>query len=221
MSTAPPPWDVPTVASYITQDRLRSYITASNGDLDAALRLYDWNITASSSVLGLVSMVEVAVRNAMDQSLTRWSDHKNAGASWFDLVPLDTRGRSDLTLARQRATRGQRSEIHGKVVAELMFGFWRYLVAPRYLTSLWVPELHTAFPDGHPDLATRRQQVHGHLERINFVRNRAAHHEPIHRRDLTRDVSSALALVGWISPDLRLWVAANETVSLSYSTRPV
>lgn len=59
-------------------------------------------------------------------------------------MPLDQRGRRDVVEARGRAVRLQPSEVHGKVVAELSLGFWRYLAASRYLTSLWVPALHNA-----------------------------------------------------------------------------
>ena len=31
-------------------------------------------------------------------------------------------------------------------IAELNFGFWRYLRKPPYLTSLWVPAVASAFP---------------------------------------------------------------------------
>lgn len=69
---------------------------------------------------------------------------------WFDVVPLDTRGKRDLRRARERASHnGRASEIHGKVIAELTVGFWRCLVESRYLTSLWVPSTHRSFPGGN------------------------------------------------------------------------
>lgn len=44
------------------------------------------------------------------------------------------------------------------------------------------------------------------MKRLTFVRNRAAHHEPIHHRDLERDLDSALMLMRWVSPDAAGWV---------------
>ncbi|HXL93420.1 MAG TPA: hypothetical protein VN969_31200 [Streptosporangiaceae bacterium] len=52
-------------------------------------------------------------------------------------------------MARQQATDGgQHPVVPGKVVAELHFGFWRYLLASKYYTALWVPALSAAFPAG-------------------------------------------------------------------------
>ncbi len=36
------------------------------------------------------------------------------------------------------------------------------------------------------------------MERLSFVRNRAAHHEAIHQRNLARDVDDAVTLMGWV-----------------------
>lgn len=106
------------------------------------------------------------------------------------------------------------------MVAELTFGFWRYLAASRYLTSLWVPAAAAAFPLGPTDLRRRRVEVEKRLERIHFVRNRAAHHEPIHRRDLGRDLAAAVDLSGWISPDAAAWVTAGSSIRAVIDARP-
>ncbi len=45
---------------------------------------------------------------------------------------------------------------HDRLVAELSFGFWRYLLSSRYHASLWVPDLHRAFPRGPAELRSRR-----------------------------------------------------------------
>jgi hypothetical protein len=37
------------------------------------------------------------------------------------------------------------------------------------------------------------------MQRLSFVRNRAAHPEPIHQRNLTRDVDDAVTLMSWVS----------------------
>lgn len=129
--------DPVALADLITSARLSSYLAASRGDLGGALALYDWNTRAAAAVLASSAMVEVIVRNSLDRSLQRWADRRRGGIDWFDAAPLDAQGQADVTKARDRATRRRRDpEIHGKVVAELSFGFWRYLVASRYLTAL-------------------------------------------------------------------------------------
>lgn len=213
-------WSNEVIADLLTRQRLGSYLSASGGDIDAAIALYDWNIEASGALLSLVSMVEVVARNALDAQLSAWSQRTRGTSEWFDHVPLDQRGRRDVIEARGRAVRRQPSEVHGKVVAELSLGFWRYLAASRYLTSLWVPALHGAFPHGASDARQRRGEVERRLQRLAFVRNRAAHHEPIHQRLLVSDVADAVTLAGWVSRDAAEWVRARESVSSVYARRP-
>ena len=87
---------------------------------------------------------------------------------------------------RRRATRrGKRSEVHGKVIAELGFGFWRYLYEPPYLTSLQVPAFALHPSESNPPQV--RSDVADRMQRLHFLPNRIAHHEPIHRRDLAGD----------------------------------
>ncbi|SOC89678.1 hypothetical protein SAMN05660766_3410 [Curtobacterium sp. 314Chir4.1] len=203
----------------ITVERLRSYTERTGSSADA-LRLYEWNMRAAASVMELTGVVEVMARNALDRELREWTA-KRTGAPWFDVAPLDGRGRADLVKARARASRdGRRDEVHGRVIAELTFGFWRYLVETRYLTALWTPALHKAFPHGPADSLTRQREVRRRLQQLHFVRNRAAHHEPIHTRDLQRDHDYALELVGWISPHAALWAADTTSLRAVLRARP-
>lgn len=203
-------WDYGVVMGLVTRERMGSYLSAVNGDVELAFARYEWNIQASASVIGLSSVVEVVVRNAIDRELIVWAERVyGVGVSWFDHAPLDPKGGRDLESARSRATqRGRSREVHGKVIAELSLGFWRYIVESRYYTSLWVPAIHRAFPGGSKDVRRRRGEVARQMQQLQFVRNRAAHHEPIHRRDLDKDMRSAEALMLWVSPDAVAWMAA-------------
>lgn len=204
----------------LSTERLSSYMRASDGDIDAAFTLYEWNMHASAAVTMTTGMVEVIVRNALDRELTRWAGERDY-RSWLESVPLDDRGMADIAKARMRATRDDRDpRVHGKVVAELTFGFWRYLVASRYLTSLWTPALHKAFPSGQRDITQRRREVDAELQRLMLVRNRAAHHEPIFRRDLRADRTSALRIASWIDPVAAQWVDRMSDLDAIYDARP-
>jgi hypothetical protein len=214
-------WDYAVILDRLTVERLGSYLAATGQDIEGAFHLYEWNIRASAGVLTTAAMVEVVVRNAMDEQLRRWAGRRHAGRSWFDAAPLDGRGRADVAQARERATRrGRDAEVHGKVIAELSLGFWRYMVASRYLTPLWIPALHAAFPAGAADLRRRRTDVEGLLQQLAFVCNRAAHHEPIHRRDLKLDLASAVELTSLICPDAAAWVAAKSPLDQLAQDRP-
>lgn len=213
-------WDDRKIADLLTAERLRSYRAATRTE-SQALRLYEWNGRAAAATIQTVAMIEVVVRNALDRELTNWAKSRAASATWFDQVPLDTRGLADIADARRRATRnGRLPEQHGKVIAELSFGFWRYLIANRYLAALWVPALHRAFPHAATDLRRRRADVEASLSSLGFVRNRAAHHEPIHQRDLTADLTTAIQLGNWISQDAGGWISAKATLGPAIADRP-
>lgn len=188
--------------------------------MSKALRLYAWNTEASAAIMAVTAMVEVIVRNALDAQLADWACRRGY-QSWLDAAPLDGRGRKDVEKARSRATpRGRDDEVHGKVVAEATLGFWRYLVGQRYHANLWVPALHKAFPLGPGDLRERRRRVDRHLAKLMLVRNRAAHHEPIHRRNLLDDLKAAVDVTAWVTVDAGAWVAGKSTVRSVMDRRP-
>lgn len=189
-----PDRDYEALASLLSAERLGSYLSWSSGDLPAAFALYEWNMTASAAIMHTTGMVEVVIRNAMDRALVERGNARG-WQSWFDGAPLDQRGRVDVRKARDRATRfGREAEVHGKVVAELSLGFWRYLAASRYLTALWTPALYRAFPAGPSDKRQQQREVDRHLQNLLLVRNRAAHHEPIHRRNLAQDLRASIEI---------------------------
>lgn len=215
----PPHVDRETLRRLLTNERLGSYMKAADGDLDGAFDLYEWNIDASSAVLSVSAMVEVVLRNALDAQLDDLAQRKG-WSDWLDEVPLDPRGQKDIVTARWRASRGGRRVTHGHVVAELSLGFWRYLLARKYLTSLWIPSLHSAFPGVDGDLATARKTIEAHIEQLHFLRNRAAHHEPIHRRDLVADLVRAETAMGFIAPDAQRWLQDRESVRVVVARKP-
>lgn len=219
MSSSQGEWTHEVVCALLTNERLSSYLADTDGRLEAALELYSWNMKAAAAIMTTTGMVEIIVRNALDKQLTRWAQQQG-GDAWFDAIPLDSQGSTDLAKARRRARRSGRDESHGKVVAELNFGFWRYLVARCYHTSLWVPALHAAFPHGDKDLRRRRERAERALASLMLVRNRAAHHEPIHRRNLWRDLNVANEVSSWIHPEGAAWVEYESPLPHILSEHP-
>jgi hypothetical protein len=106
------------------------------------------------------------------------------------------------------------------VIAELSFGFWRQLLESRYFTAMWVPVTNKAFSDGAADLRARQREVAIRMRRLNLVRNRAAHHEPIHRRDLMADLDAASVLATWVSRDVSNWIRAKTRLRAVAEARP-
>lgn len=218
--------DFATVASRLTTERLRSY-TALTPELRDAVRLYDWNTAVSGALHEDLGRLEVVLRNTLDATLCRHGAERGWTKPWYRHEALfpgkaGRRPRAVIAEARNRATRGSRPEQHGKVVAELPFGFWRYLCRGWYLTSLWVPALSTAFPH-HPspdDARAVRETVEDRVQRLHYLRNRIAHHEPIHHRDLAGDNDQLQELTGWICSDTRGWLAGASRTGDVLKARP-
>jgi hypothetical protein len=120
--------------------------------------------------------------------------------------------------ARAQATRnGKNPEIHGKVVAELTFGVWRYMLAATYQTTLWAPALRRAFP--HLG-SQKREAVYTPVDHLNALRNRIAHHEPIHRQNLEARHKELLRVARWIDPAAAAWIEQTSRVPQVLAARP-
>ncbi len=55
---------------------------------------------------------------------------------------------------------------------------------------------------------------------FDLVANWIAHHEPVHRRDLSRDHADLLELAGWICEDCHAWIATNSRTLAVLAVRP-
>ena len=203
------------VRQRISAERFAPYEAEVDGNFEQAFALYEWNMRVSAAMFHAIGMLEVVLRNALHDQLSR-----ARGRAWYHSAPLDFAAQRDVQQAVQRATRsGTPAEVPGKVIAELSFGFWRFLLSRKYHTSLWVPVLYRAFPV-HRDAARWRVDVESRVERLYFLRNRVAHHEPVHRRDLRRDFDDLLTVTGWICADTQAWVKACSNVPAVLTARP-
>jgi hypothetical protein len=159
--------------------------------------------------------VEVTLRNALDAALMRHTGELD----WFEtqLALLDERGQESVTLAR---TKLGSDASHGKLVAELTFGFWTSLLNKNYEQTFWVPALHDAFPGLSSSQRTRRT-VSSRMNKIRDLRNRVFHHEPIwYRRTLVNDHADLLRTIAWLSPFASALAVELDRFQSVYAQRP-
>ncbi|WP_166352402.1 Abi family protein [Phytoactinopolyspora limicola] len=192
----------------LSSERLRPYRDSTH-DLPGAIKLYEWNTSVSGAMYEVLAGLEVILRNALVAQLENW--HGQRPGSWYrdPRRVLAPERHIQIVQARERVRQLGRDETPGRVVAELSFGFWRYLLTKRYESSLWTHHLRHAFPHLQPQ---SRARVEKRIRHLNRLRNRVAHHEPIHNRDLNRDHQDIITLIGWISTDAGRWVAAQSRV---------
>lgn len=199
------------VATLLSQARLAPYLRATNGNLRAALKLYQWNVEMSAAVYKMLHLVEVFLRNAIDAELRIWNTTQTNpitgrphGPDWLldpsRLVERIVR-RQEIdkairraTLAVKDASTGPRPITHDDVLAQLMFGTWRFLLPSkkdpgRHL--LWREALARAFPE----LTTTIGEFVDEVDRLYRIRNRVAHLEPLLE---TGSVLRAVTAVRWV-----------------------
>ncbi len=207
--------DLTVIAERLSRERLGSY--GASAGLAQAITLYEWNSEMACAWWGVIGDVEVILRNAMHEQLSRWSLERFGEPRWY-LDPGDVfsdETRSVIARARRRATAGGGPELPGRVVAELSLGFWRFLLAVRYERTLWRVCLHRALPG-----AGLRRRAHDAVHGLHGLRNRIAHHEPIHNRPLAALHVDALTIAGWVCPVTAGWIGDRSRVPVLLAGQP-
>ncbi|GFH81518.1 MULTISPECIES: Abi family protein [Streptomyces diastaticus group] len=223
MHSTPPdsiePPDDKAVIELISPDRLKPYLTACTGDSTAALALYRWNSDLAAAFFEPLGHLEIMLRNALDARLVDRQQRRGHTTEWYidRQVPLGGKARGDIAQAQERAERGGTGTTpRGKVIAELSFGFWRFLLARQYKTSLW-PDLAGAFPHA-PNRALIT--VENPVKRLHQFRNRIAHHEGIWHLPLKARRDDIQTVLGFIEPAAATWVADGSRINDVLARRP-
>jgi len=200
------------------------------------LALYEWNAEICAALLHDLAHLEVGLRNAYDTAIeshavfsTHWT---LCGSELFapvvrtkkrvdpatrrrKNVRVDINEKSRKSLERAISEAGGRGAPPGKIIAQLMFGFWRYLSSSAHEVSLWRPYLHHAFPVG-----TARPDVDFRVGELHELRNRVAHHEPVLTVDLARKHRYLLELGGLLESGLEAHIRATSRVPQLIAARP-
>lgn len=173
--------DESLLEAWTSADRLARYRAAP----EPTSELYLWNAELGAAYFELIGHVEVFLRNVFHNCLSPLSDE---GRWYLDAqFPFTRQAGRDISTAVRRATaNGKTPEKPGKVIAELSFGFWRFLLSSHYSATIW-PKVSPGF-NGVPRHERSRSELESAAQRINDLRNRVAHHEPVYNR------SSALHL---------------------------
>ncbi len=146
------------------------------------MTLYRLNLKLSQEFFTVISCFEIALRNKIDERCI-----VNFGNNWLrDGAKANGIFDSNNTkLTRQNINDAVKqlgtSYSHNKLVAELGFGFWRYLFAQRQYnaTGRILLQIFPSKPISTPAIQYNQNYVFNQLAKINKFRNRIAHHEPI------------------------------------------
>lgn len=166
----------------ISQPRMSRYLLACSGDTKKAMTLYRLNLRLSQELFTTISCFEIALRNAIDRQYTQqfgndWLKDAVLPNGIFDNIPCRKTAHI-ITVAHRRL---QLNYSHPKLLPEMDFGFWRYLFAqPQFFAGgQTLLRIFPAKPRSTPSVQYNHSYVFNELEKINALRNRIAHHEPI------------------------------------------
>ena len=222
--------------------RMHTYLVAAGRDADRARELYLWDRELSVAFMADLATLEVALRNAMNaRMVAMW------GKRWFQdqAILLDDRSCRALADAWTRTAPDRSPD---RIVAQCMFGFWRGLLdkgdhvglGPRrvrcdYEEQLWRGVLDKAFPGGKAQAARdaerwNRAYALAVVSRVNDLRNRVAHHEPLIngfplsgqgvRRTARQAHEDCMRLAGMLDRDLASLIDATSHVAALLANRP-
>lgn len=201
-----PPYEE-QIRTALSPTRLDPY--ASGATTREAVENYLWNVALCSALYPVLHVLEVGLRNSLDRAISAKypvTDYVRVN-SWLDRYPAVIADEDKPMVGKAMARLEDRGEAleHGKLVAELSFGFWTALFDVRYERGqiLWPKLLRPVFPH-MPRGIRKRKEVSPRLNRLRHLRNRVFHYEPIwHWRDLMDQHDEAVKVISWIDPALR------------------
>lgn len=203
----------------------------------AAIKLYVWNTRMAKCLLEDIQHVEVLLRNKIDTAISTETKDPDwlINISYYD--PAFT-GRGPVARGCDSSyTRNINKAIHrtgnpystaskGRIIAELSFDHWRFLLTARKEPTTWIflkRHLQDYDIGGKP-----RQNFEDEVEYVLRLRNRLSHHEPItgtslhqeyvYLHEATRRVHQ---LATWIDSSAAQWIRQNSRAQKLWTRRPV
>jgi hypothetical protein len=162
--------------------RMNRYLSACANDSKRAMTLYRKNLTLSQELFTVICCFEVALRNAIDRHYfinlgNDWLRSAGGSGGIFDNAGCRT---SAGTINYEVAKLGGQYT-HGKLIAAMDFGFWRYLFSPHQYRAggQSLLKVFSSRPTSSPTVQYNAAYIFNELAGINRLRNRIAHHEPI------------------------------------------
>lgn len=162
--------------------RMRRYQTASGNQKRKTLTLYKANLRLSQEFFSVLAVFEVILRNKIDSHYKKiysmlignddWLLYAANPVGFYATSHTSKTQHSILTAITDLGTKYS----HNKLLAELTFGFWRFQFGSKEFSAAG-STLHKIFINR--PIGTNHTTIFKKLSRINNIRNRIAHHEPI------------------------------------------
>lgn len=194
------------VEKIISNERLQPYLTHHKNNHEKAIQHYKSNILVSEAFYPLLSILEIGLRNSIDNQLTIRFKDKN----WFEnheFIKIASRFQIDrISDARSNILSEKKEITSGKIISELSFGFWTSLFDTKFEMTLW-KTLRLAFPNC-PKEIRKRKTMSSKFNAVRKLRNRIFHHEAITwNLDVVQEYKKEiLEALDWLNKDLVHWL---------------
>lgn len=171
--------------SALSTQRLQRYVEASNGDTRAAMTLYRYNLRLSQEMFTLLSCFEVTLRNSIDKHFTQslgndWLKDSFQSGGIFD-TPRLVRTSNIIRGGYNRLREQGKPYTHAGLLSEMEFGVWKHMFSREQFaaTGRTLLRVFPNKPTSTPSIQYNHTFIFNELDKINTLRNRIAHHEPI------------------------------------------
>lgn len=195
----------------LSPSRLSTYMKAAGFNSEYAFKLYLYNARLSKAFLFPIHILEVTLRNRM---------HKIFSGMFSPNWPYDTGFKALLTpeslSSLDKAISRSKSGPVESIVAELTFDFWSNLFRREYGAAVWETKLGTLFPGAR----YKRTDVQRIVSKINHLRNRIAHHEPIISLNASALHTLILEILEAMCTSTAEWVKHHSTLNQTIRTKP-
>ena len=168
----------------MSAERMGRYLIACDGNTSKAMTLYRENLHLSQEVFTVVSCFEVALRNAIDKQMIA-----HFGEEWLRdaIMPggiFDNPKMNESRMQIQKAYDKLKHEgtyKHSKLLSALNMGTWKYMFANvQYRASgKCLLKVFPNKPRSSAEFNCNNTYIFNELDKVNTLRNRIAHHEPI------------------------------------------
>lgn len=228
-----------TAEKFLSHTRLAPYKYAAKGDEQLSLKLYLDNLRVAQSFYPALSLLEVALRNAVHDTLSvkfktdNWLFTEQQGFMVDPSLTYYDAEREEevvnhkvlkMVLAAIKDYKEQRKQDPPNglaIIADLSFGFWTSLFNKKYFLLLNRDPLR-AFSKERPQGITWNI-INDKLIKVRTFRNRVYHYEPLcfqkdtrnvlcfdHLEEIHKDIKDLLT---WLNPELTQWLSEVDLVT--------
>lgn len=193
----------------ISQPWFLSCISICGHDMRKASQVYKANLLLSKEMFGVIGVFEVILRNSINRHFictkgNNWLSDSVQPGGYLDITP----GCEDAYhFIQEGIFKLGLNYTHDLLISKLSFGFWTYQFAAKEYAAAGSTLLEI-FPNR--PFGTKQKTVFQHLIKINEIRNRIAHHEPIYFDKTTGNISTSYTEKRYkLIVELLCWLGCN------------